>query len=53
MNNVTDKIKKLLALSHSDNENEAAQALAAAIRIARHHWGTFQPQPRSQLNAAL
>ena len=37
MENITDKIKKLLALSHSDNENEAAQALAAAIRIARQH----------------
>lgn len=37
MENVTDKIKKLLALSHSDNENEAARALAAAIRIARQH----------------
>lgn len=37
MQNVTDKIKKLLALSHSDNENEAARALAAAVRIARQH----------------
>ena len=36
-NNALDKIKKLLALSHSDNENEAARALAAAIRIARQH----------------
>ena len=37
MENVTEKIKKLLALTHSDNENEAARALAAAVRIARQH----------------
>ena len=34
MSNPLDKIKKLLALSKSNNEHEAATALAQAIRIA-------------------
>lgn len=37
MLDITDKIRKLLALSHSTNEHEAAQALAQAIRLAAKH----------------
>jgi hypothetical protein len=35
MNNVIEKLKKLLALAQSPNENEAAVAMAQAIRIAQ------------------
>ena len=34
---ITEKLRKLLALSHSTNEHEAAQALAQAIRLAAKH----------------
>ena len=35
--NIIEKIKKLLALSHSSNEHEAASALAQAMKMARKH----------------
>lgn len=35
--NILEKIKKLLALSHSDNEHEAARALAYAMKLARKY----------------
>lgn len=35
--NIIEKIKKLLALSHSSNEHEAASAMAQAIKMARKH----------------
>lgn len=35
--NIKEKIKKLLALSKSSNEHEAAQALAFAMKIAREN----------------
>ncbi|MBR1951861.1 MAG: DUF2786 domain-containing protein [Lentisphaeria bacterium] len=35
--NIKEKIKKLLALSKSSNEHEAAQALAFALKIAREN----------------
>lgn len=34
---ITEKLRKLLALSHRTNEHEAAQALAQAIRLAAKH----------------
>ena len=37
MEEILDKIKKLLALSRSANEHEAAAALAAAIKLARRN----------------
>lgn len=37
MEDILDKIKKLLALTHSANEHEAAAALAAAIKLARRN----------------